>query len=438
MKTRLLLLLMAMFGGLCVHAEGTESPKKATLPESSRQIIDRMIESEIATKAFPGAQVVVGDDTGIIYSKSYGYTDYSKKEAITSEHIYDLASCTKVLASTIAVMRLIDRGEITLNTRLAERVDRYKDTPIGDLSLKRMLSHTTGLAPVIPVVRSLVHPADSNISLMSARATANHPYIYDKGLYTCRNVVYDTRYIASSAEDGFIEVNEGMYISSSYSMVMDSLILDSYTPSRLGRYRYSDLNFFLIQQMVECTAMKGLDEYIGELYDQMGISNLGFSPLKWKPREMVAPTECDMLFRQDTVRGYVHDEMAAVLGGVAGHAGLFGNAESVAALCTMLLANGEYNNTRVLQKETIAEFTRNAIAGNAYRGLGFDKMNPSSSPYSAESFGHTGFTGTYFWVDPHSKRYLVILTNRVHPSRSNKSYGGRERAELWRNAQLKR
>lgn len=440
MFSRVILTVAAAFMiGLLPAAEvGDDTPGRGSLPESRRSAIDRAITGAISSKVFPGAQVVVGDSTGVVYSNCYGYSDYSKREAITMDEVYDLASCTKVLSTTVAIMRLMDEGALKLDMTVGGIIDRFSDSPFKSLTLRQLLTHTTGFKPVLPIVYSLVHSADSTVSLTSSKARATHPYYFDRNLYVCQNIEYDTTYIALKPAEGYLQICENLFIDSRYSQKMDSMIYAAFQAEKRGSYRYSDVNFYLLQQIVECVSMKSLDRLVAEIYQEMGLESIGYLPLKWKERSLIAPTECDMLFRRDTLRGYVHDEMASVLGGVAGHAGLFGNAECVAAMCQMFLKGGEYNGKRILSKEIVEKFTSAALSGRVFRGLGFDKMNPATSVYSSESYGHTGFTGTYFWVDPAANRFLVILTNRVHPSRSNKKYTSSLRADLWESAKLTR
>lgn len=432
MYCRALLILVSLFGVLRLWA-GDEGV--GTLPDSNRTAIDKIMTTAIAQKAFPGGQIVIGDGSGVIYSQSYGYLDYSKESAVSSDNIYDLASCTKVLATTVATMKLIDDGELTLDSKLGDLVGRFKDTPLANFTLKSLLSHTTGMKASVSVARSLVYPDSGEVLLKGARS-ATHSYQVDSKLFANKHINYDTTYISLEPREGYRQLCEKLYINSSYNDYLDSLILESYQPQRKGVYRYSDLNFYLLQQMVECASMQSLDSYVAKIYQQMGLKRIGFTPMAWSRREEVAPTECDMLLRRDTVRGFVHDEMAAVLGGVSGHAGLFARGEDVAMLCTMLLGGGEYNGERILSKEVVEQFTAAALKGRVFRGLGFDKMNPQTTDYSGESYGHTGFTGTYFWVDPESDRYLVILTNRVHPTRVNRKFTSDMRSELWKSAKI--
>ncbi|MFV8327233.1 serine hydrolase [Flavobacterium sp. ZS1P14] len=163
-----------------------------------------------------------------------------------------------------------------------------------------------------------------------------------------------------------------------------------------------------------------LDRLAKEIYRELGISKIGYNPLQWTSKEAIIPTEIDNFFRKDTIQGYVHDEAAAILGGVSGNAGLFANAESISVICQMLLNRGKYNDKQVLKPNVIREFTKSPLAKEGiYRGLGFDKRKPDEF-YLKNHFGHTGFTGTFFFVSPDKNRFLIVLTNRVNPVRTNR------------------
>jgi CubicO group peptidase (beta-lactamase class C family) len=186
-----------------------------------------------------------------------------------------------------------------------------------------------------------------------------------------------------------------------------------------GNYLYSDLNLILVQQMMEAKTGRTLDQLAKEIYSELGISKIGYNPLKWTSEENVIPTEIDNFFRKDTIKGFVHDEAAAILGGVSGNAGLFANAASISVICQMLLNNGKYQGKQILKAKVVAMFTKSPLAKKGiYRGLGFDKRKPDAF-YKKSDFGHTGYTGTFFFLNPDNNKFLIILTNRVNPSRTN-------------------
>ena len=184
--------------------------------------------------------------------------------------------------------------------------------------------------------------------------------------------------------------------------------------------------------MIQSKTGVKLDQLAKEIYTELGISKIGYNPLKWTSEENVMPTEVDNFFRKDTIRGYVHDEAAAIFGGVSGNAGLFANAESISVICQMLLNNGKYKGKQILKTKVIKEFTNSPLVKKEiYRGLGFDKRKPDEF-FKENDFGHTGFTGTFFFLNPDNDRYIIILTNRVNPTRTNRlMYKDDFTAKMW-------
>ncbi len=392
--------------------------------------VDELINQAIAQRVFPGAQLVVGDSRGVIYSRTYGYQDYSKKRKVEADDLYDIASCTKIMASTLAVMKLVGEGVLHLKDSIAGLLPEYQGTTVSSLTLAELLKHTTGLKPVIPVVQRLVKPEEG--TLFSAKKTESHPYQYDRNLYACKKTCYDTAYLSPEPCPGFHPVTDCLYASDSIVQLVDSMVLAAHNPARRGRYLYSDLNFYFVQKMVEAVTGESLDAYVRRIYDRMDIHNIGYNPVKWKPKEKIVPTEYDCLLRKDTLRGYVHDEFAWIRGGVSGNAGLFADASSLGVVCRMLLDSGRYDSVPIIRPEVIEQFTKPQLSGDKVcRGFGFAKQPPQTTEYGPESYGHTGFTGTFFWVDPERDIYVVLLTNRVYPSRSNKQFDSSFRRELW-------
>ena len=392
--------------------------------------VDELIGRAIDERVFPGAQLAVGDSRGVIYARTYGYQDYSKNREVQADDLYDIASCTKVMASTLAVMKLVGDGALHLTDSIGGLLPEYCGTTVSRLTLAELLKHTTGLRSGIPVVQRLVRPETG--SLFSTRKSESHPYRYDRNLYACGKTRYDTAYLSPEPCPGFHPVADRLYASDSIVRLVDSMVLAAHNPLRRGRYLYSDLNFYFVQKMVEAVTGESLDAYVRKLYDRMDIRNIGYNPVVWKPKEKIVPTEYDCLLRKDTLRGYVHDEFAWIRGGVSGNAGLFADAASLGVVCRMLLDSGRCGSARIIRPEVIEEFTRSQIpGGKVCRGLGFAKQPAEATEYGPESYGHTGFTGTFFWVDPERDIYVVLLTNRVYPSRCNKQFDSAFRRELW-------
>lgn len=344
--------------------------------------VDHYINSAIAGSYFPGAQLIVGNKEGVIYSQSYGYLDYELTSSVSDSTIYDLASCTKPLATTLAIMKLYDQRAINLNTRVGNTLERYRNSPFAEVRLRELLRHDSGFAPVIPV--------------------------------NCM-------------------LNRERELDSLFGARLDSLINIAYIPTQRGKHIYSDINFYLTGLIVEHITGATLREYTAKIYEDMGIENLDFNPLEWYDIDNIAPTEFDPIIRHDTIRGVVHDEFTYAIGGVCGSAGLFGSAKSVAEVCGMFLRGGvDYRGHRVLKASTIDRFSRaKQFRTGGVFALGFNKINPKKMSYPANSYGHTGFTGTYFWIDPKEDVFVILLTNRVHPTRENRQLNSQWREYMW-------
>ncbi len=400
----------------------------------SLEAVDSYIDSAINNRYFPGAQLVIGNREGVFYSKAYGYLDYTKKTPVDESTLYDLASCTKVLATTLATMTLIEEGRISLETKIADVIEGADTMEYADVKVKNLLYHESGFKPGVGVSTSLVRSADKDIPLLARSKSETNPYLFDTRYYVAKNITYDSTYVHGFSGRGGVRIDKNHFLDlENYRIKLDSMVSAAYNPKRRGYYSYSDLNFYFLQKIIEKTTSMSLDNYIKSIYTKMNISGLGFNPKKWYSVDKIAPTEYDPLLRRDTVRGVVHDELAFVQGGVSGNAGLFGSAQSVAQICGMFLRGGtDYNGNKVVNNSTIDLFTRpKRYSSGAVHGLGFDKLDPDKFPYPRESYGHTGFTGTYFWIDPTSDLYVILLTNRINPSRTNRNLNGEYRSKMW-------
>lgn len=379
--------------------------------------IDSIMNNALEKGFFPGAQVIVGNKDSIYLSKNYGFLDYSKKEKVKSEDVYDLASMSKILGATLVTMRLVGENKIKLNEKLGDVVSMYKNTAIADLTLFEMLTHTSGLTPSITFYQALLSMPDGS-PLLSKDKSENYQELFDT-MFVNKNILYDPKYISFEPKASYVQVYKNMWLNPDFYKLVYEKIAAANTHPR-GKYLYSDLNLLLTQQMIETKTGLKLDQLANGIYSELGISKIGYNPLKWTSLENVAPTEYDPFFRKDTIRGFVHDEAAAILGGVSGNAGLFANAQSISAICQMLLNNGKYKGKQVLKSKVIKEFIKSPLVKQGiYRGIGFDKRKPDEF-YKANDFGHTGFTGTFFFMNPDNGRFLVILTNRVNPTRTNR------------------
>ncbi|RED19073.1 CubicO group peptidase (beta-lactamase class C family) [Flavobacterium cutihirudinis] len=406
------------------------SQKKSFDLKRNEVYIDSMMTNALEKGFFPGAEVIVGNKDAVLISKNYGFHDYSKKQPVKSDDVYDLASMSKVLGATLVTMRLVGEGKIDLKDKVGDVVEVYKNTPIADLTLFELLTHTSGLKASITFYQSLLSTPDGS-PLLSKEKSDNYPDLFDT-MYVNKNIVYDANYLSFTPKENWVQIYKNMWLNPEFYKIVYEQISVANTNTR-GKYVYSDLNLLLVKQMIEAKTGLKLDQLTKEIYTELGISKIGYNPLKWTSIENVMPTELDNFFRKDTIHGYVHDEAAAIFGGVSGNAGLFANAQSISVICQMLLNNGMYNGKQILKAKVVKEFTNSPLTKEGiYRGLGFDKRKPDEF-FKANDFGHTGFTGTFFFMNPDTNRFLIILTNRVNPTRTNRlMYKDDFSAKIWK------
>lgn len=361
--------------------------------------IDAIASSAIDIKIIPGCQVLVAQNGNIIYSKSFGKHDFNSGPEVTNHSLYDIASITKVAATTLVLMQLKDAGKLGLENPVRNFVPAAKGKN-GNITVRQLLTHTSGLQPNLPIAAYVRTP------LARRRACSS--------------------YFCKTSQKGFrVEVAKDLYFKDN---LRTSLLRSLYrlpVSSRAGT-RYSDVNMVILQQVLEKASGKTLDSYAKEtFYQPLGLRRTTFLPRKYVPLSEIAPTENDTRWRRQVVHGYVHDPAAALLGGVAGHAGLFSTAEDLAVIFQMLLDEGSYGGRKYIEPATVKLFT--GSDSRSKRGLGFDKPRavkyPSfSAQAAAESFGHTGFTGTCVWVDPELKLVYIFISNRVHPKAQNTAF----------------
>lgn len=366
------------------------------------QAIDSIALDGIARKAFPGCVVLAVHKGEIIYHKAFGNYEYDRSSpSMSPESIFDLASVTKVSATTVSVMKLYEQGKIKLDAKLKDYLPWVKNTNKEDLKIEDILLHQAGLVPFIAFYKETIDGATGN----------PNSDIYVK-----------------KAQKGYgVRVAENLYMRNDWQDTMLYRILKSPLTAK-NKYVYSDNDFIFLGKIVEEITGMTLDQYVQKnFYDRIGMYSTGFKPRNRFQLECLVPTETDNYFRQQTTRGDVHDEGASMFGGVAGHAGLFSNAYDLSLLYQMLLNGGELNGERYLHPETVKLFT-SYNSKVSRRGLGFDKPEKDNAirkdPYpaslaSSETFGHTGFTGTCVWVDPKYDLVYIFLSNRVYPTRDN-------------------
>ncbi len=372
----------------------------AAAPPDRFTEVDSIVHNAIAAGAMPGCVVLALKNGRIAFHKAYGKLRYDDPAPAGVSTVYDAASLTKVFATTLAVMKLYEQGKISLRKKAGDYLPLLKGTDKGDISIEELLLHQGGLQAFIPFYKSTLDSHGRPDSLLYARQPGDSfPWRVAENLFL--------------RKDG-------------PDSLMKMLLASAVGPK--GRYVYSDLDFILLGKIVEKVTGSTLDAYVRQqFYRPMALGGIGFRPRTLFPLQRIAPTELDTAFRKQLLRGDVHDPAAALLNGVAGHAGLFSTAADLGALMQLLLNGGAYNGKRYLKKETVARFTGYGSAVSR-RGLGFDKPEKDNDkraePYpcrsaSAATFGHTGFTGTCAWADPASGLVFVFLSNRVHPNGSN-------------------
>ena len=358
--------------------------------------IDNLITNAIQKRAFPGCRVMAIKNGKVFYDRSFGHHTYNKKTPVTNSTIYDLASVTKVAATTLSVMKLYEQGKIDLNASIGRYLPKARGTNKRNVKIKNLLLHQGGLHAWIPFYKETLNDAGKP-----------------------RKDIYRT----TPSSLFSVKVMNGMYMNRRWKDTMWKRIYDSKL-TNLGRYKYSDLDFIFLQKIVERVSGMSLDAYVAKnFYAPLGMKETQFNPRKKPLKNLIAPSEFDNYWRNKKVQGYVHDMGAAMFGGVSGHAGLFSTAKDVSVLMQMLLNGGIYEGRRYLKKETIDLFTaRNSFISR--RGLGFDKPKPKTSERyqptatncSLKTFGHTGFTGIGVWADPKHDIQFIFLSNRTYPS----------------------
>ena len=385
---------------------GGIKPMKAAVDKTDKFYeVDSIVEDALAEKAFPGCVILAAHKGKIAYHKAFGYYDYNSNEKVTTQSIYDLASVTKVSATTVSVMKLYEEGKLDIDKTIGDYLPVAKGTNKSGIRLRDLLLHQAGLVPYIA--------------------------FYKETLDAKTGKPYSSIYSSKLAKGFDVRVAENMYIRNGWSDIMFDEILKSPLGPK-NKYVYSDNDFIFLGKIVEQITGMTLDEYARKnFYEKLGMKTTGFLPRKRFPVDRIVPTETDDYFRRQIVRGDVHDEGAAMFGGIAGHAGLFSDAYDLSLLYQMLLNGGELNGIRYLKPETIKMFSDYG-SDISRRGLGFDKPEKDNAereePYpsslaSPETFGHTGFTGTCVWVDPKNDMLYIFLSNRVNPTRNNPKLG---------------
>ena len=369
-------------------------PEELGIDAERLKEIDKIALNGIANGAYPGCQVVVSVKGSIIYRKSFGEQTKDGNK-VKDTDLYDIASITKIAASTLLTMHLCDAGLLNIDKKLGDYIPEVTGNgPYSQINIREMLAHQAGLTPFIKFYSKSM----SNGTLL--------PSIY-----------------ATDKKAGYeLKVADGIYMRNDYVDTIYKQIIN--TPLGIKKYVYSDLCFYFIQKINEKIIKQKQNDYLlSTIYMPMGLRYARYLPLNFFSKAQIAPTENDKTFRKQLIHGYVHDPGAAMLGGVAGHAGIFSNATDLASIMQLFLNKGEYAGLKFFSEKTINDFTRVQFPGNK-RGAGFDRPNASGGGTcdelaSSVSFGHSGFTGTLAWADPKDDVIVVFLSNRVNPDQEN-------------------
>jgi len=363
--------------------------------------IDSIAINGIDEHAYPGCQVLIARKGKVIYNKSFGHHTYEKKREVLNTDIYDLASITKISASVLSIMKLKDEGKFNLDLNLCDYLDDLiPDSSIYiNLNLREILAHQSGLQAWVPFYLKTMVKGVPKYDIYSLDSSVTYPY----------------------------RVANKFYINKNYPDTIYQRILRG--PVKEKKYRYSDLGYYFMMKIIEKQTGEPLEDYVGKIYAGMGMSTTGYMPRERFDIDRIPPTEYDMIFRKQLIKGDVHDPGSAMLGGVGGHAGVFSNANDLAKLMQMYLNGGTYGGVRYVKDTTLSEFTECQFCHEGKenrRAAGFDKPflqgygGPTCDGISQRSFGHTGFTGTMAWADPEEEIVYIFLSNRVYPNAENK------------------
>ncbi|HSM63178.1 MAG TPA: serine hydrolase, partial [Gillisia sp.] len=375
-------------------------PEAVGMNSYKLQKIDSLINSAIDEGMTPGLQLVIARKGKVIFQRNAGYHTYEKNTKVTDSSLYDLASLTKILASLPMIMELEEAGDLKFNSKLGELMPIFKGSNKQNIKLQDMLMHYARLTPWIPFYVSTLDKKTKGRS--------------------------EDYYREEPIKNYSLRVADKMFIRDDIGDTIMKTIRDSKLESKLA-YRYSDLPFYIMKYYIENHYNASLSMLTKDhFYKSLGASTITYTPLDFVDSHRIVPTEEDKLWRKQEVLGYVHDQGAAMQGGIGGHAGLFSNATDVAKIMQLYLNGGTYGGKQYFKQETLDKFnTCYYCEQDVRRGVGFDKpqlgtAGPTCGCVSLSSFGHTGFTGTLAWADPDKEIVYIFLSNRTYPDVNNR------------------
>jgi Beta-glucosidase-related glycosidases len=406
---------------------GYHQPEEAHLNSYRLQDIETIVHEGLDKKAYPGCRVLVAKDGMIIYDKSFGHYDYSETKKVSENTVYDLASVSKATGTLLAVMKSYDNGDFQLTSKISDFVTELKGSDKKNIIIKDMLYHQSGLPATINFYEQAIDKNSYKGSLYSGRKDNNHQLQYDARTYVNTNFKFDPTIVSRNKKAGFTtEIGRNLYISDAF--VTDSIIsgIKNGRMGVTGKYTYSCINFILLKMMIERQTGTPFDKLMDEdFFSRLGATTMTYNPLRKMDSTLIAPTENERFIRNQILQGHVHDEAAAFQGGVSGNAGLFSSAGDLAKIAQLYLNDGIYGGERYISTKTCRLFT-GSKSPKSRRGLGFDKPDTKSTNNSPcgllapqSVYGHTGFTGTCFWIDPDNNMFFIFLSNRTFPSRTH-------------------
>lgn len=395
---------MSLFGGIAVTKGLVENRTQQTRiqysnvdlsawdVQSMTKKIDEIADEAIRERAAPGMVVMALKDNKVLFHKAYGHHMYSKGQTMGANDIFDLASISKIAGTTPVIMQLFESGKIDLNKTIGDYLWDAKSTDKANIALHSVLLHEAGFTPFIPFYRYLKSGELQSYSSQSHQ----------------------------------VQVADGVFLRTNYyrDVMWPQMLQSPVKP--VGNYVYSDISMYVMKEIAEQVSSTPMDDFVANfLYKSIGMQTAGYNTRKRFDKEQIVPTQNDTSFRKTLLHGFVHDEGAAMAGGVAGHAGLFGSANDLAIYGQMLLNKGTYGSVQYFKPSTVDLFTSKQ-SKSSRRGLGFDRYDPNSqSGYpsklaNSSVYGHTGYTGTCIWIDPQNQLVYIFLSNRVHPQVSSK------------------
>lgn len=375
------------------------SPLEVGLNPETLNNIDALAQIAIDSLMTPGMQILVARHGKVVYNKSFGYHTYEKKRPVLNTDLYDLASLTKILTTLPLIINEVDQGTLSLETKLGALNPNWANSNKSELTIKDVLSHYARLTPWIPFYKETIQEGSLKLNRKYYRKRQSRRYP--------------------------IKIADNYYGKKSISELISTKILESKLRDSL-EYKYSDLPYFFLKDFLEKRYGKPLDIIARDsIYRPLGLKRTSFNPNENLPNQTIIPSEIDTYFRNQELKGEVHDMGAAMQGGVGGHAGLFSNATEVGIIMQLFLNKGRYGNEKFFDSETFDLFNRCLYCEKGNRsGVGFDKPQLSGRGSTCgcvpkSSFGHAGFTGTYAWADPENELIYVFLSNRTYPTMNN-------------------